>query len=311
MNNAIVSVGKKVGFALRKHSPEILTGVGIVGGIAATVFACKATTKAQDILADTKDQIEAVHTVMEDETIDEETYSQEDSKKDLTIIYAQTGVKLFKVYAPAIALGVLSIVSILASNNIMRKRNVALAAAYTVVDNAFKEYRGNVVERFGKEVDRELRYNLKAEEVTETIEDENGKKKKVKKTIYKLPENGIVSGYARIFDAGNPQWENSPSLNLAYLKCAQEYFNLKLQQEGRLPLNEVYKYLGYRQTKEGQVVGWKYKDNNEDGDNFVDFGFMNDEAFMSGREASVVLDFNVDGYILDEFEELDRTWAVC
>ena len=53
-------------------------------------------------------------------------YSIEDSKKDLSVVYLQTGVKLAKLYAPAVALGALSITGILASNNILRKRNVAL-----------------------------------------------------------------------------------------------------------------------------------------------------------------------------------------
>lgn len=308
MNNAIVSVAKKVGFGLRKHSPEILMGVGIVGGIASTVLACKATTKAQDILEESKTQVEAVHTVLEDPENTPERYSEEDSKKDLAIIYAQTGVKLVKTYAPAIALGVLSIVSILASNNIMRKRNVALAAAYTVVDNAFKDYRGRVVERFGKEVDRELRYNLKAEKVTEVVTDENGKEKKVKKTV--LKPQGVVSGYARIFDAGNPGWENDPAINLAYLKAQQALCQRKLETQGYLFLNDVYKLLGYREDLASRNVGWIFDEENPVGDNFVDFGFSDSEEFINGMEPTVILDFNVDGPIMERFESAYRGWAV-
>ncbi len=163
MSNAIVKSAtkyiNKAGFALRKHSPEILMAAGVVGTVASTIMACKATTKVSDILEDSKIQVESVHKVLDDESISEETYSEEDSKKDLAIIYVQTGVKLVKLYAPAVTLGVLSIVSMLASNNILRKRNVALAAAYTVVDGAFKEYRavildfnvdGPIMERFEK-----------------------------------------------------------------------------------------------------------------------------------------------------------------
>ena len=311
MNNAIASVANKIGFGVRKHSPELLMAAGIVSGVAATVFACKATIKAQDILAETKDQVEAVHTVMEDETIDEETYSQEDSKKDLAVIYVQTGIKLAKVYAPAIALGALAVTSILASNNIMRKRNVALAAAYTVVDNAFKDYRKGVVERYGEEVDYQIRHHLKAVEVTETVTDEKGKEKKTKKTVYVPSENGVTSGFARIFDAGNSGWENDPAMNLAYLKAQEAFCNKKLQTQGYLFLNDVYRLLGYREDVVSRNVGWIYDEENPVGDNYVDFRFRDSEAFMRGYEPNVVLDFNVDGPIMDRFEKAYRGFAVC
>ena len=101
-----------------------------------------------------------------------EQYSSEDAKKDLAIVYVQTGVKFAKLYGPSVVLGALSITSILASNNILRKRNVALGAAYAAIDKGFKEYRSRVIERFGEEVDRELKYNLKAKKFDETVIDE-------------------------------------------------------------------------------------------------------------------------------------------
>ena len=86
-------------------------------------------------------------------------------------------------YGPSVVLGGLSITAILTSNNILRKRNIALAAAYTAVDKSFKEYRGRVIERFGKELDRELKYNIKAKEVEETVVSEDGTEVVEKKTI--------------------------------------------------------------------------------------------------------------------------------
>lgn len=313
MNDAIVGAVHKVGFSLRKHSPEILMGVGIVGGVAAAVLACKATPKAQEVLEQAKIEVDAVHEVIEHEDISEEEYSQQDAQKDLAGTYIRTGVGLLKAYGPAIALGALSIVSILASNNILRKRNVALAAAYTLVDNTFKEYRGRVVDRFGKEVDRELRYNLKAEKITETVTDENGKEKTVKKTVLVPNEDGATeSGYARLFTAGNKSWENNPEMNLSYLKAEQHMFQLILERDGYLLLSDVYKRLGYRVTEVSTQVGWIYEHNNPVGDNEVKFGFEDDDAFMCGKSASVWLDFNVDGYILNRIEKANRrTDLVC
>ena len=156
----------RTGMKLRKHSPEILIVAGVVGTVVSAVMACKATTKVSVIMDSAKEQINTIHNFAADET-KADIYSEEDAKKDLTIVYVQTGVKLLKLYGPSVALGMLSIGSILASNHIQRQRNVALAAAYAAVDTGFKEYRSRVVEKFGDEVDKQLRYNIKAE----TIED--------------------------------------------------------------------------------------------------------------------------------------------
>lgn len=115
----------------------------------------------------------------------------------MAIVYVQTGVKFAKLYGPSVVLGVLSITSILASNNILRKRNVALGAAYAAIDKGFKEYRSRVIERFGEEVDRELKYNLKAKKFDETvIDEETGKEKKIKKNGF-VVSPADISGYAR------------------------------------------------------------------------------------------------------------------
>ena len=210
----------KVGFQLKKHSPEILIVAGIVGTVASTVMACRATTKVGKIIDKTKNDVDEIHDATEKGvTKAGEDYSIEDSKKDLSVVYLQTGIKLAKLYAPAVALGTLSITSILASNNILRKRNMALAAAYATVDKSFKEYRKRVIERFGKEIDRELKYNIKAEKVSETvIDEETGKEKKVKKTAFVVNPSD-VSGYARFFEKYtvdedgisvlNPHWESN------------------------------------------------------------------------------------------------------
>lgn len=309
MNTDIIksagNVISKVGFKIRKHSPEILVAAGVVGTVASTIMACKATTKVSDILEDTKSQIDQVHTVLDDINISEDKYSQEDAKKDLAIVYVQSGVKLVKLYAPAVALGVLSLGCILTSNNILRKRNVALAAAYTAVDHGFKEYRGRVVERFGEAVDHELKYNIKAKKITETVVDEEtGKEKKVKKTIDVVGDPSTYSDYARFFDELCPMWEKDPEYNLIFLKAQQNYANDLLRSRGHLFLNEVYDMIGIPRSKAGQVVGWIYDENNPVGDNYVDFGIYdvnreNNRDFVNGYERSILLDFNVDGNIWD------------
>lgn len=289
---------------LKKHSPEILAAAGVIGTITGVVLACKATTKVNDILEETHETVEKIHEVTEKaETDPSLDYTEEDVKKDLTITYVQTGVKFVKLYAPAAIVTGLSIGAMLSSNNILRKRNVALAASYAAVDKSFKEYRGRVVDRFGKELDRELKYGIKAQEVEETVADEKGKEKTVKKTVNVVdPTN--VSDYAKFFDVGNPNWEKDAEFNLMFLKRQQDYANDKLKTKGHLFLNEVYDMLGIPRTRAGQCVGWVYDEKNPVGDNYIDFGIYDDAKavnrdFVNGYERTILLDFNVDGPILD------------
>lgn len=290
----------QVGFKLKKASPEILVVVGVVGVVASGVMACKATTKAGAITESLNEDMNKIHQASEMENVD---YTEEDKKKDTVIVYTQAAVKYVKLYAPSVLLGMASIGCIVGSHTILRKRNVALAAAYAAVDKGFKEYRSRVVERFGEELDRELRYNIKAKEFEETVVDSKGKEKTVKKTV-SVSDPNEYSDYARIFDDGCRGWSKDPEFNLTFLKQQQNWANEVLKSKGHLFLNEVYDMLGFQRTKAGQVVGWIYDEKHPVGDNFVDFGIYNlnvEKArdFVNGYERSIVLDFNVDGPILD------------
>lgn len=297
------SVGRafnKVNFQLKKHSPEILVAVGVVGVVASAVMACKATTKVSEILDDTKENLSKIHDCMADESL-AERYTKEDSQKDLAIVYVQTGVKLVKLYAPAVALGVLSLGSILASNNILKKRNVALAAAYATVDKSFKEYRNRVVDKFGEQVDRELKYNIKAKQIEEVVTDENGKQKKVKKTIDVVDRN-IYSEYAHFFDHTCGAYvRDDDGYNEFFLRSEQNFANDLLVARGHVFLNDIYDRLGIDRTTMGQIVGWVYNPKNPVGDNAVDFGIQ--EIYVDtedgGYESKILLDFNVDGNVID------------
>lgn len=310
--NKVSRTAYKVGSKLKKHSPEILVAAGIVGTVASTVMACNATTKLSGILDKYKEDIDVIHGAMEDERINVvqedgtvmNEYTPEDQKKDLAILYAKTGVELAKLYAPAVILGALSITAIVTSHRILSKRNVALAAAYATVDMGFKEYRGRVVERFGEALDKELKYGIKAKEIEEVIVDEKGKETVVKKNI-EVADSYINSPYARFFDDGCLGWTKDPEDNLLFLRLQQDYANEKLQKKGHLYLNEVYDMLGIPRSKAGQVVGWIYDEKNPVGDNYVDFGIYNthietNRNFVNGYERTILLDFNVDGNILDK-----------
>ena len=298
---SLTRTAHNVGFKLQKHSPEILVVAGIVGAVASAVMACKATTKLSEITEESKTHLDAIHTAMENpESMPDGDYSEDDGKKDLTIVYAQTAGKIIKLYAPSIILGTLSIGAILTSNNMLRKRNMALATAYAAVDKSFKEYRSRVVERFGEELDRELKYNIRTEQVEETIVDENGEEKTVTKEV-EVVDSSAISDFARFYDDGCLGWTKDPEMNLMFLRRQQDAANDRLKDKGYLFLNEVYEMLGIPRSKAGQSVGWIY-----DKDNVykIDFGIYDthkepNRNFVNGYEKTILLDFNVDGDILD------------
>lgn len=296
----------KVGFKLKKHSPEILAVAGVVGTVTSAVMACKATLKVTDIIDETKETVETIHDSVGKglHTSDGEEYTQEVANKDLAIVYTQTAWKFVKLYGPSVALGVVSIGCMVGSNQILRKRNVALAAAFKAVDTSFKEYRERVIDRFGKDLDRELRFGIKAKEVEEKVVDENGKETTVTKTIEVMDPSATHSIYSVVYDDGCLGWSKSPELNKVFLIQQQNYANDKLKLNGVLTLNEVYDMLGIQRTAYGQIAGWVYTEDGTAGDDFVDFGIFdaNNErsaAFLNGYERNVVLDFNCIGNILE------------
>lgn len=177
---------------------------------------------------------------------------------------------------------------------------MAISAALAAATHDFKDYRNRVIERFGKEVDHQLRYNIKAEEIEETVTDEKGREKKVKKTIEVADPN--VSEYVKYFTRSNPYWENNPEYVEMFLRAQQNYANDKLKATGHLTLNDVYDMLGFHDSKAGMVVGWIYDPDHPNGDNYVEFDVkkvhLPDE--QGGYEEAYAIDFNVDGNIYNE-----------
>ena len=295
---SVNGVASKAVMKLKKHSPEILVVAGIAGTVVSAVLACKATTKVAEILDETKGTLDTIHEGMKTGAINGQEYTTEDGKKDTVVVYAQTGMKLAKLYGPAIILGTLSITSILASNNILRKRNVALGAAYAAIDKSFKEYRGRVIERFGEQVDTELKYGIKAKKFEEIeVDPETGKEKKVKKTVMVADPN-LQSDYAVYFDSKSRNYETNPDYNRMFLKAQQAFANDKLQTRGHLFLNEVLDDLDLPRTPAGQIVGWT-----KDGpDGYVNFRIVEVERETEdGRhEPTLLLDFNGEGNIWEK-----------
>lgn len=291
-------IATKAIMKLKKHSPEILVAAGIVGAVTSAVIACKATTKVGRIIEDTKETIDTIHDGINNGEINGNAYTPDDGKKDMTMVYIQTGIKFVKLYAPAVILGTLSITSILASNNILRKRNIALGAAYAAIDKSFKEYRNRVIERFGEQVDTELKYGIKAKKLeTVEVDPETGEKNKAEKTVMVADPN-LCSDYAVYFDSKSRNYENNTDYNRMFLRAQEAYANDRLQARGHLFLNEVLDDLDLPRTPAGQIVGWT-----KDGpDGYVNFRIIEvNREIEDGRyEPSLLLDFNVEGNIWEK-----------
>ncbi len=275
----------------QKSSPEILLAAGIVGMVGSTILACRATLKMDTVLEESKEKLSTAKTL----ELEHEDYSEKDRQRDVSLIYYQTGIKVVKLYAPSIILGGLSIYALTTSHSIMTKRTVALTAAYGALEKGFNEYRSRVVEKYGEDEDREFRYGSQQ---IETVDPKTGKKKTVTRVGKDVP-----SIYAKFFDMSSTNWNREPEYNIMFLQCQQNYFNDLLHARGHLFLNEVYDMLGLEHTKAGAVVGWVLSKNGET-DNFVNIGVFDGKTqqardFVNGFEGAILLDFNVDGVILD------------
>ncbi len=306
----------KTTFKLKKASPTIMIVGAAIGGVTAAVLACKATIKAQDILNEHNTAVKTIHTTKEQIEqgviqLDEgESYTEKDYKNDITTTYVQTGLKLAKVYAPAVTLGAVSLGCMFGSHHIMSKRNASLTAAYIALDKAFEEYKSRVSDRFGSRVQEELEHNIKAVELESKSTNEQGVEETIKE--YKDIAMQHTSPYTCIFDETVDTWQPDNMMNRTYLFLMEQSANKRLRTQGHLFLNDVLASLGTHggvtlKTPEGQIVGWIYDPNDPTRQSHVDFGVTNyvegDEAlnsFINGGERSVMLRFNCDGPIIDK-----------
>lgn len=279
-----------------KHKPTIY----IVGGTAcmliSTVTACYATTKVKDVIDDSKRQLNDTKLAVEHPEVlkDGMEYTPEDAKEDAKIIMVKTGFKIAKLYAPSIILAGVGIAGILTGNKIMRERNLYLSASLAAVTKEYSKYRERVADRYGADEEYKIRYNIVDEQNTEVVE-ENGKKKKVKVNKENAIDPTKYSIFSKVYDAAIPGWSKDPEENLRTLKQIEQWANFKLQTEGVLILNDVYKAIGFEKTKAAHIAGWIY--GVEGCPEYVSFGIFepnNPSAnrFVNGLEANIILDFN-------------------
>lgn len=290
----------------KKNSPEILIVAGIAGVIGASIMACRATLKLTDVMDDMEEQLEEIHEKKENEEDKEpdKELSEAEVRKATAMVYGKAAIRIVKLYAPSVGLGIISIGSIVTSNKILRKSNIELTAACVALHQGFKEYRGRVIERFGEEVDKQISLNIHDEEIEETVVNDKGKEKKIKKTI-RVADPHTESPYVMYFTKSNPYWLNDPDQLRLFFNSIQNYLNDRLSIGAPVVLNEAYESLGGKRTKAGMVCGWMPRKNASDnGDGYVEFKIH--EVCLPNEhgtwDMAYAIDFNVDGCIYDQFE---------
>lgn len=279
-----VAITQKVGRAgllLQKQSPHLLFGAGIVGVIGTAVLASRATLKLNEKLDAAEQEIADVKSDLK--------HRKGQYQKDLTYVYTKNTLEIVKLYAPAVALGAVSIGCLTGSHIQLTKRNTAVTAAYAAVSKAYDNYRDRVRKELGEDKELEVYHAATIEKVMV-----DGKSQDIVVT-----DPNKYSPYARIFDEGSIQYTKNAELNKLFVMAQQNYLNDLLHARGHVFLNEAYDALGLERSSAGAVVGWVL---DEGGDNYIDFGLYKPASarFVNGLERNIILDFNVDGVIFDK-----------
>lgn len=304
--NIIQTLKRTTGVAkvkLKNAAPSIAITGGTIAMAAAGVWACKMTLRLNEVMAEHNETLKKAEKAAANEEIE---YSEEDMIHDQKIILGKKIVAGAKLYAGPILLGTAGAIAIALGNKEHRRRTATALASLASVTETLRQYRKRVADKYGEEEERRLRYNLNQVKIDGEEFDENGKSKKVKKKVDVIDPNGVhnYSPYARFFDEASREWSKDPDQNFMFLRAQQKLANAKLIRDGYLFLNDVYDALDIPQTEEGHYVGWIY-DEKLGKDRYVDFGIfdMHKEAvrdFDLGYERTILLDFNVDGPIVDK-----------
>ena len=283
----------KAQFGLKKHGPDLAFYGGIALIVGGTVAACVATFKAKDVVEEHLDEMDELH--KEKENMEEKEYKGKVFKK-----YLGVGMAMAKLYALPVAMEIAGVILCRKGYRSQKERLAMTASLLNATTAEFKDYRNRVRGKEGEDADLEYRYGIRQEEIERTDEDGNT----IVKSERVISEKNH-SRFARYFDESCKEWSSYPEYNLGYLQELQCTLTDKLNHDGYLFLNEVYEALGIPKTAEGQFFGWIAGIGK-----CVDFGIydlyrggfrsaQNRRDFVNGYEPVILLDFNIDGNIVN------------
>ena len=208
---------KTIRSGLAKHSPAILTALGITGMIGTTVLAVKATPKALDLIENKKEELD---------------------KDKLTVV--ETVKATWKCYAPAAVTCVTSAACLIGASSVHTKRNAALATAYKLSESALIEYRDKVVETIGEKKEQSVRDAIAKDHVEKNP----------------VTNNEVIitdRGYTLCYDELSGRYFYS---DIEKIKKAAYELNRQMLNDMYVSLNELYYELGLEGTKLGEQMGW-------------------------------------------------------
>lgn len=220
MNSKINNFIKNTKCFLGKHSPEILTGIGIAGMVTSTVLAVKATPKALVLL--------------------EEARTNEDGTLGDKLTIVETVKIAWKPYVPAVAVGIASISCIIGASRVNYKRNAALATAYALSERTLINYRDKVVETLGEKKEKEVRDKISQDEIN-------------KKPISSSQVIITPKGNTLFMDSITGRYFRS---DLDSIKKAVIELNMEISHQNYISLNEFYSNIGLDRISNGDNLGW-------------------------------------------------------
>lgn len=202
---------------LKKHSPEILTGIGLVTIASSVALAVKATPRALWIIDD--ESVKRGHPLTPKEQV-EATY---------------------KLYIPAVAAFVAGSACIIGASSIHLHRNAALAAAASLTDATFKNYREVVTEKIGEEAEKDIHKEVAAKKMEEHT-----------------PETKIIN----LPHGDDTTWCYDPLVDRYFwstrnvIENAVNVFNRQMRYDMRLSVNEWFDTLGLDHADLAEDLGW-------------------------------------------------------
>lgn len=298
--NAVKMFGARSILKVRKASPEILLGTGLLCGVGAIVAACIASRKVDSVIKEINADLNEVEAKMAEAEKREDYQEVKKLKKDMIGVWVNGGWKFVKLYSPTLLLALAAGGSILTSHGILKKRYLSTVAAYKGLDEAYKAYRAYVRDELGygegeKAIAAQATCRDDIQEIDEdgNIKAVDGNKLKIraKKSPYEFDFNRYTAPQA---------WRPNAEINYTFIKAQEKYINDLVQTRGHAFLNEALDALGLERTKEGAIVGW-FKGA---GDPEVDFGYL--EGYIRDFNTdtdlcrkNIRLNFNCDGPIFD------------
>ena len=217
----LTKICRSVKTATVKHSPEILTGIGIAGMVTTTVMAVRATPKAIQLL-------------------DEEKRRQHADKLDPMDVVKTA----WKCYIPAAVTGTVSVACLIGASSVNARRNAALTAAYTISESTLRDYQKKVVETIG-------------EKKEQTVRDAVAKERLEKTPVENKEVIVTAKGDTLCFDAVSGRYFKS---DIDKIKKSVNELNRQMLADMYVSLNDFYYELGLDNTKLGDDLGWHVDD---------------------------------------------------